>query len=265
MKRLYFLILMFLSVACDRTPDPAVIAPEVVSPPEVVSFEAHDSEVAADPTPEEKEVVKVVEKEERAKPVVKKKPVKKAPPKKEAPMYKPAVLKIITNFDKADATVNGLSYPEYQGENSDGMVLPAGGPYTVIVKHGAKAKTYSLHLKPYETRLLFVELSGYQEGKPVASSSKPAKKEVKKEEKKKTDKKEDDKKGPGKVTVYSKPAGTIMADGKSLGDKTPGTIELENGRHEIQVEYEGGATSEKKIVRVRDGSRIKLFFRERKK
>ena len=56
-----------------------------------------------------------------------------------------------------------------------------------------------------------------------------------------------------------------MVDGNKTSEKTPGTVEVENGRHEVQVEYESGDISEKKIVRVREGSRIKLFFRERKK
>ena len=67
------------------------------------------------------------------------------------------------------------------------------------------------------------------------------------------------------MTVYSKPPGTVIVDGNKSAEKTPGTVEVENGRHEVQVEYESGEVSEKKIVRVRDGSRIKLFFRERKK
>jgi hypothetical protein len=88
----------------------------------------------------------------------------------------------------------------------------------------------------------------------------PAKKAEKKE--KKEEKKDDDKKG--KITVYSKPPGTVLVDGTETGEKTPGSVELENGRHEVQVKYETGGISEKKIVRVRTGSRIKLFFRERK-
>jgi hypothetical protein len=138
------------------------------------------------------------------------------------------------------------------------MVLPAGGPYDVEVKFGENVKHYRLHLRPHETRLLFVELSGYKSGAPPP----PAKKETKKRKKKKDD--DDKKKSPGKITVYSKPPGVIIVDGNNKGEKTPGSVELDNGRHEIQVEYESGSLSEKKIVRVRTGSRIKLFFRERK-
>ena len=195
-------------------------------------------------------------------------PKVKPPPRaksKKRVKYKPAVLQIVTNFDQADVTVNGLPYPEYyEPGEPEGMVLPAGGPYNVEVKFGSSTKVYNLHLRPHETRLLLVELSGYNKGAPAPkpAAKKPEKKE-KKEEKKKEEKKDDDGEG-GKITVYSKPAGTVIVDGSEKDTKTPGTIDLDLGRHEVQVKYETGTISEKKIVRVRKGSRIKLFFRERK-
>jgi hypothetical protein len=39
--------------------------------------------------------------------------------------------------------------------------------------------------------------------------------------------------------------------------------ELELGRHEIQVKWETGQMSEVKTIRVRKGSKLKLFFRDR--
>ena len=176
--------------------------------------------------------------------------------------YKPAVLQVVTNFALADVTVNGLPYPEYyEPDEAEGMVLPAGGPYHIEVKFGENTKVYSLHLRPHETRLLLVELSGYNSGAPPPKAKPaPAKKA---EPKKAEEEKKDEKESGGKITVYSKPAGTVIVDGKETGDKTPGTVDLENGRHEVQVKYESGTVSEKKIVRVRNGSRIKLFFRER--
>lgn len=190
----------------------------------------------------------------------------KSPPRQPAKQrqFKASVLQIVTNFDKADVTVNGLKYPEYfEPGQPEGMVLPAGGPYTVLVKFDGKTKEYRLNLRPYETRLLLVELSGYQDGAPPAPA--PAKKvQQKKEQKKEAPQKKADNKAPGRITVYSKPGGTVIVDGNATGEKTPGTVELENGRHEVQVQYESGGISEKKIVRVRTGSRIKLFFRERK-
>ncbi len=206
---------------------------------------------------------------EKLEPVVKKTPntkkaaEKKAVSKKKQKTLRPAVIQIITNFEEADATVNGIPYPEYvpQGEEP-GMILPAGGPYAVEVT-GANARSYEIYLKPNETRLLFVSNTGGSVAKPKKKvTKKPEKKEKKKEEEKKAD----EKKSPGKVTIYGKPPGTILVDGVSTGEKTPGTIEMKNGRHEVQIKYdESGEISEKKIVRVRDNSKIKLFFRERKK
>lgn len=179
-----------------------------------------------------------------------------------APKYDPAVLQIVTNFDKADVTVNGVAYPEYfEPGQEEGMILPAGGPHHVQVKFDGKIKEYFLSLRPHETRMLLVELSGWGATAPVPRAAPAAAQKKPKQQQKKDDKK--DEKSPGKITVYSKPAGTVIVDGNPTGEKTPGTVELENGRHEVQVQYETGSTSEKKIVRVRTGSRIKLFFRER--
>lgn len=177
--------------------------------------------------------------------------------------WKPAVLQVVTNFEQADVKVNGLPYPEYyEPGQPEGMVLPAGGPYAVEVKFGSNTKNYSLYLRPHETRLLLVELSGTGNGTPTPPVRRPAP-VAKKEEP--AEKKEGAKESGGKITVYSKPAGTVIVDGADKGEKTPGSVDLDNGRHEVQVKYETGTVSEKKIVRVRTGSRIKLFFRERKK
>jgi hypothetical protein len=175
--------------------------------------------------------------------------------------WRSAVLEVVTNFDKADIKVNGLAYPEYrQRGEPEGMVLPAGGPHVVEVTYDGKTKTYRLNLRPEETRLLIVELSGFQGGgaaRPTRTvSRRPEPKEEKKEEK--------EEKGQGRVTVYSKPKGMIMIDGGDKGEKTPGTVDVEPGRHEVQVNFEDGEESEKKIIRVRKGSRIKLFFRQKK-
>ena len=177
--------------------------------------------------------------------------------------WKPAVLQVVTNFDSADVKVNGIEYPEYtEPGQPEGMVLPAGGPYDIRVTYGENVKQYRLHLRPYETRLLLVDLTGFNSAAPPPPP-KAEKKVAEKKEEKKDEKKDDDKK-QGKITVYSKPAGVVVVDGKDTGEKTPGSVDLDNGRHEVQVKYETGSISEKKIVRVRSGSRIKLFFRERK-
>lgn len=176
--------------------------------------------------------------------------------------WKPAVLQVVTDFSEARVTVNGLPYPTSRApDEPDGMVLPAGGPHNVEVKVGNNSKHYNLHLRPYETRLLLVELtnfSGTGVAPPPPRKAPPAKPEPPAEEEKESPPGEG-----GQVTVYSKPAGTVISNGTETGDKTPGTVDLPLGRHELQVRYETGAVSEKKIVRVRNGSKIKLFFRER--
>ena len=65
----------------------------------------------------------------------------------------------------------------------------------------------------------------------------------------------------GRITIYAKPKGQIMIDGELQGQSTPATLDVPAGKHEVQVEYEQGEISEIKTVRVRQGSRIKLFFR----
>lgn len=170
--------------------------------------------------------------------------------------YDPAVLRIVTNFDKADVTVNGLPYPEYLDEDEQpGMVLPAGGPYTVNVTYDGKQKTYKLSLRPYEVRYLMVELSGFQGG---SSSRRPKPNSPPSRE----EEEDEDEDGKGRVTVYSKPKGEIRVDGKAMEQQTPGTVDVEPGQHNIQVKFEKGGVSETKTVRVRKGSRIKLFFRK---
>jgi hypothetical protein len=177
--------------------------------------------------------------------------------------WKSAVLEIVTNFDKADIKVNGLPYPEYKSNGEpEGMVLPAGGPHIVEVTYDGKTKTYRINLRPEETRLLMVELTGFQGGGPRGPARKVTRRPDPEEEREKEA--EEEEKGQGRVTVYSKPKGTIMIDGAAKGEQTPGTVDVEPGRHEVQVKFEGGEESEKKIIRVRKGSRIKLFFREKK-
>ena len=172
---------------------------------------------------------------------------------------RPAHLTVITDFSKAQVTVNGLPYPAYSedGENP-GMVLPAGGPHRVVVDYSGNQRVYEIALRPNEARMLMVELTNYN-GAPVASKSTaaPPKPQEKPEEPEAED-------GQGRITVYSRPRGAVLVNGSDRGQQTPGTVDVEAGRHEVQVRYEDGEVSEKKVVRVREGSRIKLFFRQSK-
>ncbi len=181
--------------------------------------------------------------------------------RKKRTTYKSAVLQVVTNFEKADVKVNGLKYPEYPPEGEPkGMVLPAGGPYKVEVTYDGKTKTYRLYLKPHETRLLMVDLTGFQGG----GGGPPTVNRPHLTHLHQPERHDDDQKSEGRVTVYSKPKGEILIDKSGSGERTPGTVKVEPGRHEVQVRFEGGKDSERKIIRVRKGSRIKLFFREKK-
>lgn len=171
------------------------------------------------------------------------------------PQYEPAVLRVVTNFAKADITVNGIPYPEYTEDNEEpGMVLPAGGPHIVVVSYDGKKKTYRVTLKPNEHKVLMVELTGYTGGSVSRSTDEP-------DNTRNTNRNDQD--GEGRVTVYSKPKGQIHVDGNPRKTNTPGTISVPAGRHDIQVEFSEGEMSESKSIRIRDGSRIKLFFRKK--
>ncbi|MFB6352086.1 MAG: hypothetical protein ABEN55_08515 [Bradymonadaceae bacterium] len=169
----------------------------------------------------------------------------RAPERKE---YKPAVLQIVTNFNKADVTVNGL-------------VLPAGGPYNVEVTYDGKKKAYTVSLRPYEVRVLMVELSGFKGGAPTAPQT--ASPSTSNNSANINNNQNDNSEKKGRVTVYSKPKGSIQVDGNPKKQKTPGTVEVSPGQHDIQVKFDDGNMSESKTVRVRKGSRIKLFFRKK--
>ncbi len=180
---------------------------------------------------------------------------------------KPANLIVVANFDVTDVTVNGLPYPEYfEDKDEQGMVLPAGGPYDVKIVYSGKVKSHTLSFKPYETRYLVAEIPGYAGVSAPPSTPPPAKPQAAaKAEEKKEEAQEEKNEEAGRITVYAKPRGDILLDGKEAGQRTPNTIESPDGRHEVQVRYEDGEVSEKKVVRVRKGSRIKLFFRQKKK
>jgi hypothetical protein len=166
--------------------------------------------------------------------------------------YKPAVLKVVTNFSVADVTVNGLPYPEYvENTDKEGMVLPAGGPHTVEVTYDGKKKTYQIGLEPYRVRILMVELTGFKGGNVTPGV----------QQKRKAKANSDESGEYGQVTVYSKPQGAIIIDGDQTGQDSPGTVKVEPGRHDVKIQYNDGEESETKTVRVRKGQRLKLFFR----
>lgn len=170
-------------------------------------------------------------------------------------------VQVYTNH-AAQVTIDGTPYPK---RSDHGMKITAGERHEVVVRLGDKEKSYVVVVRPRELRTLMVDLSGYQtpptpaapavSRSPVATSAAAAPAEEEKEE-------EGDEKG--KLTVYSKPKGEVYVDGSPLGATTPMiNRELELGRHEVQVRWENGEMSEVKTIRIRKGSKLKLFFRDR--
>ncbi len=152
-------------------------------------------------------------------------------------------------------TIDGKPYPrraEY------GMRVAANVRHQVDVKQGDKEKSYTVVVKNGELRTLLVDLSGYQSGPTGSASGGPASKY------KPPAPKKDASDSPGKLTVYSKPKGEVFLDGSALGATTPMiNREVDLGRHEVQVKWESGDMSEIKTIRIRKGSKLKLFFRDK--
>ncbi len=246
------------------------LAPRDVASPAAPAAEPFRAWAAAEAPAEQPEPIEEAADEEVA--VIDQRPVEpligqsRAARSKAPPKLKPAILVIVTDFDKVDVTVNGAPYPEFVPEDGQrGMVLPAGGPHIVVASAGDKSKVYEIGLGAYETRYIVIEPSVLASGTaapkippppqtpmlpPAARNEKAPEPII------------DPSSDVGKVTVYAKPPGEIFVDDKPFGQKTPYTVDVDEGRHELQVRYEGGAMSEKKIVRARKGSRIKLFFRQ---
>jgi hypothetical protein len=152
-------------------------------------------------------------------------------------------------------TIDGKPYPrraEY------GMRVAANVRHQVDVKQGDKEKSYTIVVKNGELRTLLVDLTGYQSGPSLSASGGPAGKY------KPPASKKADSDSPGKLTVYSKPKGEVFLDGSALGATTPMiNREVDLGRHEVQVKWESGDMSEVKTIRIRKGSKLKLFFRDK--
>jgi FtsP/CotA-like multicopper oxidase with cupredoxin domain len=164
----------------------------------------------------------------------------------------------IFTSNSADVTVDGKPYPK---RSDNGLRITANERHEVIVKMGEKQKAYTIAVKPREKRIMMVDLSGYQTPPSPATAVSPSKSPTSftPAETKATAGEE-----KGKLTVYSKPKGEVYVDGTALGATTPMiNRELDLGRHEVQVKWESGDMSEVKTIRIRKGSKLKLFFRDR--
>lgn len=158
----------------------------------------------------------------------------------------------------AQVTVDGKPYPR---RSENGLVVSANQRHEVRVKLGEKEKVYQVAVRPLELRTLLVDLTGYQSPPAGAASPAVGKSTAFKPAETKQEEEGDE---AGKLTVYSKPKGEVYVDGSAIGATTPMiNRELELGRHEVQVKWESGTMSEVKTIRIRKGSKLKLFFRDR--
>ncbi len=155
----------------------------------------------------------------------------------------------------ASVTIDGKPYPR---RSEYGMRVSSNERHQIAVRQGEKEKTYTIVVRKGEMRTMLVDLTGYQStpsvsAGPAAKYTPPPKKDE-----------EEDDATTGKLTVYSKPKGEVFVDGNALGATTPMiNREVELGRHEVQVKWESGDMSEVKTIRIRKGSKLKLFFRDR--
>ena len=157
----------------------------------------------------------------------------------------------------ASVTIDGQAYPrraEY------GMRVSSNARHVVAVRKGDKEKKYVIVVRKGELRSMLVDLTGYQTAPSTPAAGGAARYTPPTPDKAE----EEDSETTGKLTVYSKPKGEVFVDGNAVGATTPMiNREVDLGRHEVQVKWESGDMSEVKTIRIRKGSKLKLFFRDR--
>lgn len=169
-----------------------------------------------------------------------------------------ARLLVITNFENTEVQINNVSYPyEYIYAERQGVLLPAGIPIHLRVSISEeKTRNFRFTLKPGEMRVVVADIKNKGEVIAPPTPAKPA------GGKKATD--DESEETTGHLGVSSSPRGTVYIDDKSTGRKTPARrIELEPGRHRVQIEYSEGDMSETKYVLIRKGTNTNVFFRKR--
>lgn len=170
-----------------------------------------------------------------------------------------ARLLVITNFENTEVQINKVSYPyEYVYAERQGLLIPAGIPIDLRVSHSEeKTRTFKFTLKDGETRIIVADIKN--KGEVIA----PPKEETPQSTSKK-DEDEDDEDQVGYLGVSSSPRGKVFIDDRNTGRSTPARrIELEPGRHRVQIEYADEQMSETKYVLIRKGTNTNVFFRQR--
>lgn len=169
-----------------------------------------------------------------------------------------ARLLVITNFENTEVQINNVSYPyEYIYADRQGVLLPADLPIHLRVSVSEeKTRNFRFTLKAGEMRVVVADIKNKGEVIAPPTPAQPAGGTK--------DSDEEDEATAGHLGVSSSPRGTVYIDDKSTGRKTPARrIELEPGRHRVQIEYAEGEMSETKYVLIRKGTNTNVFFRKR--
>lgn len=169
-----------------------------------------------------------------------------------------ARLLVITNFENTEVQINKVSYPyEYIYADRQGVLLPAGIPIDLRVSVSEeKTRTFKFTLKEGETRVVVADIKN--KGEVMAPPKDEAPAQAAKDDA------DEDEDGNGYLGVSSSPRGQVYIDDQNTGRSTPARrIELEPGRHRVQIEYGDGQKSETKYVLIRKGTNTNVFFRQR--
>lgn len=177
-----------------------------------------------------------------------------------------AQLVVITNFDNTEVTINGTTYPyEWIYNEQAGVLVPADRFYEIIVATSPEQRrTFRMTLDEGEMRILVVDVENIGQAAPARPT--PVSRTDLRNADEEGDEDEEEEAQIGYLGVSSSPRGIVYVDGESTGQRTPARrIELEPGRHEVQVMYdEAEELSEVKHVLIRSGVNTNVFFRQQR-
>jgi hypothetical protein len=169
-------------------------------------------------------------------------------------------LVVVADHDDTAIEINGVAYPyEWLYGDLQGVFIPADRRLNIVVSSGEDhRRTFRFSLDDGETRVLVVDIAGAGAGPPQRPTRE---REMREEE-------EAEEAAPtgGFLGVSSSPRGVVFVDGRETEQRTPARrIELEPGRHEVQVYYDDeDVMSEVKHVLIRAGVNTNVFFRLRR-
>ncbi len=180
-----------------------------------------------------------------------------------------ARLLVITDFDVTEVSINDVSYPyEWLYGDRNGVLIPADITFRLkVAVSPTQERTFRMRLDSGETRVILVDIENMgQVAAPPEQPEQPARRAAQADDEEDEDGDDEEDEDIGYLGVSSSPRGVVYVDGSSTGRRTPARrIELEPGRHRVQVFYEEEETmSETKHVLVRSGVNTNVFFRQRR-